>query len=248
MLLRVLSATALIATVAGCATTGGTGTAASTHPTGIIAMTTTVDGEDQPCALYIPEGYTSKKDWPLVVFLHGMGERGHDGERQTQVGIGPAIENNPERFPALVLMPQCSSKYVWTSPKGVAHIDDAIAQALRDYSVNDDKISLTGLSMGGYGSFNYGALNADMFSAVMPVCGGGNPDDQAEALATIPMHVFHGADDSVVPPERSKVMVEAIKAAGGNVQYTEYPNTNHNSWDQAYGDPEAIAWLLKQKR
>ena len=145
-------------------------------------------------------------------------------------------------------MPQCSPDYVWTSSKALGHIDNAIEQALEKYSVDEDRLSLTGLSMGGFGSFHYGALHAEIFSAVMPICGGGNPDKQAEALATLRVRVFHGADDPVVAPERSKAMVEAIRKAGGDIQYTEYPDTGHNSWDQAYGDGEAIAWLLAQKR
>lgn len=234
----------------GCATQHGVGLNAKTMTaeTGTLAMVTMANGEEQPCALYVPPGYDPRKEWPLVVFLHGMGERGRDGVAQTTVGIGPAIEENPDRFPCLVLMPQCSPDYVWTSPKALGHIDNAIEQALEKYSVDRNRLSLTGLSMGGFGSFQYGALHADMFSAVMPICGGGNPDQQAEALARLPMRVFHGADDPVVTPERSKVMVEAVRKAGGDIRYTEYPETGHNSWDQAYGDGEAIAWLLAQKR
>lgn len=223
------------------------------RPTGFVNMTTRADGESQPAVLFVPAGYDPSHEWPLIVFLHGMGERGSDGLKQTEVGIGRAIRLNPERFPALVLMPQCSIQTTWSGhgSNKVAdpflHIDDGIAQVMDRYNVDEDRVSLTGLSMGGFGTFAYGAARIDTFSAFMPVCGGGNPS-VAPTLAKRPMQVFHGGADSVVPPERSRVMVEAIKQAGGDVRYTEYPGVGHNSWDKAYGDADAIAWLLAQEK
>jgi predicted peptidase len=101
--------------------------------------------------------------------------------------------------------------------------------------------------MGGFGTFAYGAAHIDMFSALMPICGGGSHDD-GPILAKRPMRIFHGGADTTVPPERSKQMYKAIKDAGGDVQYTEYPGVGHNSWDNAYGDADAIAWLIGQRR
>ena len=230
--------------LAGCAATQK-----KVAVSGLINMTTSVGGDQRGAMIYIPTNYDPKKEWPLIVFLHGAGERGSDGVKQTTVGMGPAIENNPGRFPCLVLQPQCASGDNWNSEASAGHLDDAIAQTLELYNVDESRISLTGLSLGGFGCFGYGADNADRFSAIMPVCGGGSADDKAviAKLATTPIRVFHGADDRVVPAQRSRDMVAAIKAAGGDIQYTEYPNTNHNSWDKAYGDAEAIAWLLAQK-
>ena len=222
--------------------------AVTDQPGQMIALATQADDGEQPAALYVPANYNDGREWPLIVFLHGMGERGADGVDQTTVGIGPAIQAHPERFPALVLMPQCSSDYVWTSPNGIAHIDHAIAQVRERYNIDAQRIYLTGLSMGGYGAFNYAALHPERFAAVVPICGGGNPERHAEPLATIPMWVFHGGADNVVAPERSRQMVEAIRNAGGNIQYTEYPGVGHNSWDAAYGDPEVIAWMLAQRK
>lgn len=222
--------------------------AVTAQPGETVALTTKADDGDQPAALYVPANYDDRREWPLIVFLHGMGERGTDGVAQTEVGIGPAIVAHPERFPALVVMPQCSPSYVWSSPNGIAHVDHAIAQVRERYNVDDERIYLTGLSMGGYGAFNYGALHPDLFAAVVPICGGGNPDRHAEPLAAIPMRVFHGGADPVVAPERSRQMVEAIRNAGGDVQYTEYPGVGHNSWDATYGDPEVITWMLAQRK
>ena len=223
------------------------------RPTGFLNMQTRADEEVQPAVLYVPPDYTPDREWPLIVFLHGKGERDSDGQKQTEVGIGRAIRLHPERFPALVFMPQCSRQTTWTgrgssrAADPFLHIDDGIARILDRYNVDDDRISLTGLSMGGFGTFAYGAANIDTFSALMPVCGGGNPTDAA-ILAKRPMRVFHGGDDTVVAPERSRDMVEAIQREGGDVEYTEYPGVGHNSWDRAYGDADAIEWLLAQRR
>ena len=245
--------------IGGCATQGGTTTVnldGAGGARGFIGMTTTDGDRKQPAMLYVPRNYDPEKAWPLVVFLHGAGERGDDGWRQTAVGIGPAIQKAPERFPCLVVMPQCPSDSIWVAAStgrlsgqksAEGHIDDAIRQAVERYNVDPNRISLTGLSLGGYGTFIYGGKNADRFSAFMPICGGGNPED-AQALAKTPMWVFHGADDSVVPVAQSERMVEAIKAAGGNVRFTVYPGTNHNSWDKAYAEKGSIEWLIGQRR
>ncbi len=221
--------------------------------TGFVPFATHAEGEEQPAVVYVPGIYDPEREWPLVVFLHGMGERGDDGHRQAEVGIGKAIRQHPERFPCLVVMPQCSISTTWSSSKNrkgapaSKHIDAAIEHVMEKYNVDENRVSLTGLSMGGYGTFSYGALNIERFSALMPICGGGNPNNAA-ALAKKPMWVFHGGADPVVNPDQSKRMVEAIREAGGEVQYTEYPGVGHNSWDKAYGTKEAIEWMLAQSR
>lgn len=220
-------------------------------PTGFLSFATTTDGETRKSVVYVPDGYTNDREWPLIVFLHGMGERGNDGWKQAEVGIGRAIRLNPDRFPALVLMPQCSPDTVWSSKENAngapswKYIDDAIAYVRDRYNVDEDRMTLTGLSMGGYGTFAYGAMRADQFAAFMPVCGGGNAAD-AQQLARRPMWAFHGLDDTVVVPDKSREMIVAIRNAGGEARLTEYEGVGHNSWDKAYGDAEAIAWLLAQ--
>lgn len=221
--------------------------------TGFIRFTTNADGETRPCVVFVPDQYDASRGWPLIVFLHGIGERGNDGWRQAEVGIGKAIRWHSERFPALVVMPQCPPDTVWSAMEnqnGVPaykHIDAAIAYVRRHYSVDDDRVTLTGLSMGGYGVYRYGAMRVDEFAAFMPLCGGGNPED-APALAQRPLWAFHGDADTTVNPEQSKRMVEAIRAAGGDAKLTLYPGVGHNCWDQAYGSAETIDWLLAQRR
>ncbi|MDZ4857698.1 MAG: alpha/beta hydrolase-fold protein [Candidatus Hydrogenedentes bacterium] len=215
------------------------------EPTGFINKTLNAGGREIPCSVYVPRDYDATKKYPLIVFLHGMGERGDDGLIQSEVGIGRAIRRNPDRFPCIVAMPQCPKDSMWHERFDV--IDAAFAQSVAEYSIDESRLYLTGLSMGGYGAWLYGAKNPDKIAALLPICGGGRVAD-APALAKLPIWAFHGAADSVVKPEMSRSMVDAIKKAGGNVQYTEYPDVNHNSWDQTYGDEKVIAWLLAQKK
>lgn len=225
----------------------------SSSATGFLAMSVSDGTTAKPAVVYVPRDYDADQEWPLIVFLHGAGERGDDGWTPVSVGIGEQILAHPERFPCLVYIPQCPTGWAWGShpgrsrPDASAFVTDGIEQILSRYRIDEDRISLTGLSMGGYGTFVYGANNIDRFSALMPICGGGSVDD-AKALATRPMRVFHGADDDVVPPERSREMVEAIKAEGGNIAYTEYPGVDHGSWDAAYRNEDNINWLLAQRR
>jgi len=222
---------------------------------GFIAMKTSANGEDRPAMLYVPRDYDDNQEWPLIVFLHGAGERGDDGVRQSGVGIGPAILKDPGRFPSLVFMPQCP-KGEWWGPipgqggdkKSFDHITDGIEKILDYYNIDEDRVYLTGLSMGGYGTFVYGNENTDRFAAFMPICGGGDPA-WAESLAKRPMWVHHGDADAVVPLEQSQEMVDAIREAGSDVKFTVYPGVAHNSWDDAYGRREgAVEWLLEQER
>ncbi len=229
------------ACLAGCATTSVRGTAKTAQPTGFLNKTMNVDGVERRYVVYVPREYDPGRKWPLIVFLHGMGERGDDGLIPSEVGIGTAIRRHVDRFPCIVVMPQCPGDRDWT--EAFDHIDTVIAETLQAYSIDRSRIMLTGLSMGGFGTWDYGAQHAEFFAALMPICGGGNVAD-APALATVPIWAFHGGSDSVVSPKESQTMVEAVKKAGGDIRFTEYPGVDHNSWDRAYGDAEATKWLL----
>lgn len=235
------------AITSGCATTGAPGMKADMAgiPTGIITKTMETRGESRTYAVYVPRGYDPAKEWPLVVFLHGRGERGDDGLLQTDVGIGHAIRKNPGRFPCIVVMPQCPDTGYWNA--AFEDIDTCIADTLAAYTIDEDRMYLTGLSMGGYGTWTYGAKNAGRFAALIPICGGGRPKD-AEILAKVPIRAFHGDADSVVSPNESQKMVDVVKAAGGDVELTLFPDVGHNSWDDTYGDPKVIKWMLSQRR
>ena len=217
----------------------------STTATGFLIKTMAVENRQRPYVVYVPREYDPGRQWPLIVFLHGIGERGDDGLLQTEVGIGRAIRRHARRFACLVLMPQCPEDRMWGD--ATTDIETAMAQTRDEYNIDPSRIYLTGLSMGGFGTWLYGAAHVETFAALMPICGGGNPDD-AEKLATIPIWAFHGADDPRVDARRSRQMVDAVKKAKGTIRYTEYPGVEHNSWDQAYDDPKAIRWLLKQRK
>ena len=192
--------------------------------------------------LYLPPGYqASEKRWPLMLFLHGSGESGTNLARVKVHGPPKVVESKPD-FPFILVSPQSAGRG-WNAEL----LNELLDQIMKDYRVDADRVYLTGLSMGGFGTWSLAAAHPEKFAAVAPICGGGNTNDAAK-LAKLPIWVFHGAKDKTVPPERSKAMVEAIKAAGGNPQFTLYPEAGHDSWTVTYDNPEFYTWLLKQKR
>jgi len=247
LLLALAIVLSLAALLVGCAANRMKGAPVRHDPsaTGFVNRTMDVDGVERRYVVYVPHDYRPDSEWPLIMFLHGIGERGDDGLFQSEVGIGRAIRRHAHWFPCLVVMPQCPEDALWG--KAADHIDEALAKTRDEYNVDPERIYLTGLSMGGFGTWAYGAQRLDVFAALMPICGGGRTED-AEALAKVPIRVFHGAEDKTVPPALSRRMVEAIKRAGGDIKYTEFPGVNHNSWDPAYEDRTNIKWLLRQHK
>jgi predicted peptidase len=191
--------------------------------------------------LFLPKGYQeSKQNWPLMLFLHGSGESGTNLAKVKAHGPPKLVESKPD-FPFILVSPQ-SPKRGWNSQTLMAMLDDVLGK----YRVDTNRIYLTGLSMGGFGTWSLAAAHPEKFAAIVPICGGGNPAD-SKKLAGLPIWVFHGAKDPTVPVQRSREMVAAIKAAGGNVKYTEYPEGKHDCWTQTYDNPELYTWLLAQK-
>jgi predicted peptidase len=238
-----LAAAALLAGVGQVAAQQG-----SAGVTGFLNRTVELEGATYPYVVYVPRDYTPAKKWPVVLFLHGAGERGSDGLKQSDVGIGRSLRMHSERWPAIVVMPQCAARERWAG-RMAAQAVKALDQTMAEYSTDPDRVYLTGLSMGGYGSFLVASEHPQRFAAVVPICGGGDPAKMAPVLKELPMWVFHGDADTAVPVTRSREMVEAIKAAGGEkVRYTEYPGVGHNSWDPAYAEKELTDWLFAQKR
>jgi predicted peptidase len=236
---------------------------ARNQETGFLNRTVTVSGTTFRYQVFLPEDWNSHKKWPVILFLHGAGERGEDGLSQTQVGIGGAIRFHPDRFPAVVVMPQCRKDARWTDFAMEAQSLAALDQSIKEFHGDPDRIYLTGLSMGGYGSWALAAKNPGRWAAAVVVCGGirfpGAPqetehdaaDPYVEAAkkigAKLPIWVFHGGADPIVPVTESRKMVEALKALGSEVKYTEYAGVEHNSWDKAYGEPDLPAWLFAQR-
>jgi predicted peptidase len=192
--------------------------------------------------LFLPEGYGKHKQrWPLMLFLHGAGDAGTNMDRVKILGPPKIVESKPD-FPFILVSPQ-SPVRSWNLDALNAFLDDVI----RKYRVDKDRIYLTGASMGGSATWAFAIAHQQRFAAIVPVCGSGNPDE-AKKLADLPIWVFHGAKDPVVPVERARQMVNAVTSAGGNVKFTIYPNAGHDAWTQTYDNPEVYQWLLQQKR
>ncbi|MCE9527738.1 MAG: prolyl oligopeptidase family serine peptidase [Planctomycetales bacterium] len=209
-----------------------------------------------------PEGYDSKKEYPLVLFLHGAGERGNDNKIQLVHGMNEfAADEIMEKYPAFVLAPQCPEGKQWVDvpwsadshvmPKEPAEplrqSLDLIAALGKEFSIDKSRIYVTGLSMGGFGAWDAIQRRPELFAAAVPVCGGGDAA-LAEKIKDVPVWAFHGAEDGAVKPKRSRDMIAALKKAGGSPKYTEYEKVGHNSWEKAYGDPKMYEWLFAQKK
>lgn len=176
-----------------------------------------------------------------MLFLHGAGESGNDLAKVKSHGPPKLVETKGP-FPFILVSPQSPGRG-WNPEVLNALVDSVIKQ----YRVDKRRVYVTGLSMGGYGTWALAAAYPEKFAALAPICGGGNPAD-ADKLAKLPIWVFHGAKDTTVPFKRSEEMVEALKAAGGHPKFTVYPEAGHDSWTETYANPEFYEWLLAQKR
>jgi predicted peptidase len=194
--------------------------------------------------LDLPQDYAQKPDWPLLVFLHGSGERGSD--ISTVSIYGPPLEiRKGRKIPMVVASPQCPDGEVW-DPDAVVALVEHLCGTLK---IDRRRILLTGLSMGGYGVWETGILRPDLFAALVPLCGGGGVRFlNVDRLKEVPVWCFHGARDEAVDVGESRKMVKLLDASGGKVRYTEYPDAAHNCWSRTYGDPKLYQWLLEQSR
>ena len=231
----------------------------------ILSRSTTIDGLQYPYQVYVPATAGAQRT-AVILSLHGAGERGADGQLQTMVGLGPVVRGRVADFPAIVVMPQAPRDSLWNGAPARAALA-ALDASIAEFSGDPDRVYLTGISMGGYGTFQLAFDNPDRFAALVPVCPGilpprpganirvlGVPEDStayavvAARLARTPIWLFHGSADMALPAEGSRRIFAALKAAGGNPRYTEYPLVGHNSWEAAYNEPELWEWLFKQRR
>ena len=196
--------------------------------------------------LGLPEGYEAEagKRWPLIVFLHGAGERGEDLNLLKKHGPPKLIEAGKD-LGAIVASPQVPEGEIW-DPHAVKALTDALVATLR---VDVGRIYLTGISMGGFGTWETVFSYPDTYAAIVPICGGtGVRWLLAERVKDLPAWIFHGGKDTVVPPENSEKIHAALKKIGGQAKLTIYPEAGHDSWTAAYSDPELWDWLMKQRR
>ena len=195
--------------------------------------------------VYVPKTYDGIKSLPVILFLHGSGERGNDGVQSAQIGMGAAIAANPERFNAFVVLPQATKTWASDSDDAKAALA-ALDEVMAAYKIDDGKQILTGLSMGGSGTWSIAAALPDRFAAIVPICGRGNPETAAK-IKHLPTWTVVGDLDSN-PLASLRVIDDALRALGASVHQTEYRNVPHNSWDRGYNDPTLIEWMLGQKR
>ena len=234
--------------------------------TGFLDRSVTVGSRAYHYQVYVPADYQSKTNWPAILFLHGSGERGTDGLLQTNVGLAPAIRQNPSRYPAIVVLPQLSPDSQWVgTPADMAVA--ALQQTMREFHVDPSRVYLTGLSMGGHGTWYIAYRHPELFAAIVPICGWVRdfaqfrgsvavvPGDSAavmqslvQRLAKVPIWIFHGEVDQAVPVGGSREPAAALKAAGSDVRYTEFLGMNHNVWDATYASDEFVRWLFAQQR
>lgn len=237
--------------------------------TGFLDRTTTIETVQYKYQVFVPDDWTPHRKWPVILALHGAGERGNDGLLQTDVGIGTAIRSNRSAFEAIVVMPQCPKNLWWMLPPMDDLAMSALAEATREFHGDTQRTYLTGLSMGGYGSWHLAQKHRGTFAALVVICGGIRPPAAAlkatpdlatvappdspksylvaaERVGKIPVWIFHGADDEIVPVTESRRMSEAMKQVGAEVHYTEYPGVGHPCWNKAYDEPKLFPWLFSK--
>lgn len=196
--------------------------------------------------LFVPAEYKGDRLYPLLVYLHGYGSRGIDGSKPTTDGPGPFIKERENMFDMLLLFPQ-SETGSWEADSADAQRTMAIlAEVVREYAVDQQRIYLTGTSAGGFGVWSLAARYPHKWAAIVPICGGGDPDS-AEIIKHIPSWCFHGARDTVIDVEQSRRMISALRDTGANPHYTEYPDAGHGCWRRAYTTPELWNWLRRQR-
>lgn len=192
--------------------------------------------------LFLPEQYETQKQWPTILFLHGSGERGSNLENVKKHGIAKIVEQKPD-FPFIAVSPQCPQGQNWS----VSLLSALLDKVLAAYRVDLSRVYLTGISMGGYGTWSLAEAQPYRFAAIAPICGGGDPKS-AWNLYYVPVWAFHGARDTEVPLSESEAMVKALTACGGNVKFTVYPDAGHDCWTQTYNNQQLYDWFLQHRR
>lgn len=232
-------------------------------PTGFLDRTIQVDGGVHRYQVYVPGSYDAKKRWPVILFLHGAGERGTDGLLQTEGGLGDAIRRSPDRYPAIVVFPQAPKNSAWRGASASV-ASAALDQSMAEFSTDPSRVYLTGLSMGGQGAWFLAFTQSDRFAAAVVICGflaGASPfvpflpaasgplaSVLARRLHKLPVWVYHGSVDPVVPITAAREIVDALRQLNAPVKYTELPGVGHNSWDAAYRSSEVSSWLFAQRK
>lgn len=234
--------------------------------TGFLNRTLMVDGRPHAYQVYVPADYTPKRAWPVVLSLHGAGERGSDGLLQTEIGLGTALRRYSDRYPLIAVFPQAPPDTRWPGASSRIALG-ALDATLEEFHCDRDRVYLTGLSMGGNGAWYLAYRDTTRWAAVLVACGWVNPNANhptaepvvppadgpaietlAERLRRVPIWQYHGAVDDVISPADSRRLAAVLDSLGAPAHYTELPGVGHGCWDAAYASPEVAAWLLAQHR
>jgi len=271
-MLRFLRILAACAAVAWTFVPGAANAAAATgahrrheipQDTGFLNRRVEVNGASYRFQVYLPEDYRRDDGrlWPIILFLHGRGERGSEGMWQTQIGLPSEVRDHPERWPFIIVMPQCPIPDHWTDPAMMAMAIAALDQESAEFHGDPERTYLTGLSLGGYGAWELAKDYPHRWAAIAIAAGGifwsYAPDrwqqastltsEYAQAVGRTPIWLFHGSDDPIVVPRESELMYDAIKAAGGNIRLWVFEGLGHDCWARAYNEPELPRWLLAHR-
>jgi predicted peptidase len=227
-------------------------------------------GEILPYRILYPQNYNPDQKYPLLLFLHGAGERGNDNEKQLVHGSAMFLDPlNRRNYPAFVVFPQCPENEWWIHASllqtlrtdgDLDHSDvfpasepmklvmGLLDELLAELNIDDSRLYVMGLSMGGFGTFDLLSRRPEWFAAAVPICGGGDSGKAKKFAPHTSLWVFHGDEDEVVPAELSRIMVKAIEEAGGDVKYTEYKGVGHNSWDPAFAEEDLLPWIFNKQK
>jgi acetyl esterase/lipase len=235
--------------------------------TGFLNRKIELHGVTYRYQVYLPEDWRrserdeDQKQWPILLFLHGRGERGNEGMWQTQIGLPQAVRDHPERWPFIIVMPQCPLASYWTDPEMLNMAMATLDQETMEFHADPERTFLTGLSLGGYGAWELARLHPSRWAAVAIAAGGvfwsyaperwqqvsTLPAEYARAVGRTPLWLFHGTDDNVVAPRQSELMFDAVKASGGRIRLWLYQGLKHDCWTRAFDEPELPRWLLNHR-
>ena len=235
--------------------------------TGFLNRTVLVQGISYRFQIYLPEGFRRYEPGekaerpPIILFLHGRGERGSEGLWQTQIGLPQQLRDHPERWPFIVVMPQCPLRHFWTDPEMLLMAMSAFDQEVREFHADPDRNYLVGLSLGGYGAWELARDYPHRWAAIALASTGifwsyapdrwrevsTLPAEYARRVGRTPIWMFHGTDDTVVVPRQSELMFDALKAEQGHVRLWDYQGLHHDCWTRAFNEPELPRWLLSHR-
>lgn len=218
----------------------------------IVKRSTGVNGENFDYQLYLPQEVKSKAKLPLIIFLHGIRERGRGGYISTEGTMGKVLLQYLKQVSAIVLLPQCRPGKYWIDAEMDKMVMQSLARSVEEFGADTSRIYLIGVSMGGYGVWHFASHYPKKFAALVSICGG-SPVMQGERYVSVarkigntPAWLFHGAEDNIVPVSESREMAKALKENHGEVKYNEYPNVGHNVWFNALAEKQLLPWLLSQ--